>query len=171
MKKIILIVLITIASITVNAQTNPSDFEGIFSYKDDNLEIKLELKRFQFIEEQPENKIVLFFGNTFIKIDNKILIDQKNTLKSKIAFDELITDFNNDISYRFNHDEGYCFLIFNKAKQIFTLKKLNNSQYILEYSETITNNFINNPNIGYFRNIVPEYELPKRSFILTKQRK
>ena len=59
MKKVILIVLITIVSITVNAQNNPNDFEGIFSYKDDNLEIKLELNRFQFIEEQPENKIVL----------------------------------------------------------------------------------------------------------------
>lgn len=169
MKNIVLIIVSLFCSMNIFAQATIDDFEGVFSYKDNEIEIVLEIKKVFY---DGTNKDILL-GNTFLSINNQVLIKHNASIKSKINTMELLEFYKqtaHDTSHMFADDKGYCIIYFNKAKQIFTLTKQNNTQYVLEYSESITNSVINSPNVAYFRNIVPEYELPKK-IILTKQRK
>src|SRR5690606_36584695 len=163
--KNILIIVSLFCSMNISAQTNPKDSEGKYTFNDNNNQLTNTLKK---VRHQGAKRDIIMGNTTYIK-EGKTIIDQRSELKNKITAIEKSKN-NNEVVYGFAEDINGCIIRFNKAKQIFTLTKLNDSQYVLEYSETITNNFINSPTVSFFKNIVPEYELPKK-IILTKQRK
>ena len=165
MRNIIFIILSIILSTNISAQATIDDFEGRYTFSDNSNQLTITLKK---VRHQGAKRDIIMGNITYIK-EGKTIIDQRNELKNKITAIEKSKN-NNEVVYGFEEDINGCIIRFNKAKQIFTLTKLNDSQYVLEYSETITNNFINSPTVSFFKNIVPEYELPKK-IILTKQRK
>src|SRR5690606_38811455 len=133
MKNIVLIIVSLFCSMNIFAQATIDDFEGVFSYKDNEIEIVLEIKKVFY---DGTNKDMLL-ANTFLSINNQVLIKHNASIKSKINTMELLEFYKQTADTTMSADDkGYRIIYFNKAKQIFTLTKQNNDQYILEYSET-----------------------------------